>query len=185
MNLILFSKNRHAAARYLPAFFVAAAMALALSAVFAEEPAKKQTAIATPAALLATPTPGAPNFKCSWQPDPATRTVVKAAFEDALKWSSNQESWRRRLVASEASAKNAIRQILRDNNSNVVIPEDVVIAFYEYETGDPKTLPTPTPPPTNPQSQCMHIFFLPDFGPKETTEKDLYSTHLRCCYTPW
>jgi hypothetical protein len=148
------------------------------------------TALIILAALLAitalvaqSTTPAKPSFKCTWHPDAVTKAKVKAAFETALQRSSSQESWRRRLVASPESGKTAIREILqKEMNEQIVIPDDVAMVFYEYETG---VVPL-TRTPSNPKSQCAHIFFLPDFAGKETTAQgDLYGTHLQCCYDPW
>ena len=145
-------------------------------------------ALAT-SAIVAGSTPGSQeNFQCSWNPDDNTKQQVKAAFETALSRSIEKKEWRKRLVASAQSAKNAILSILTEKKQKVVIPADATFVFYEPAT-DKSGKKQRTTSSDYSKSQCAHVFDLPDYTGKPAEKRQesdsLYVAHLQCCYDPW
>jgi hypothetical protein len=136
-------------------------------------------------ALIAQPSPTpAPTFQCSWKPDSDTRLKVKKALGMTLERSASNESWRRRLVASANSGKQAVKDMLTELHYNLNIPEDASFIFFEAKRGP--GVRTQGEPSEYQESQCVHVFYLPDWGAQMTASPEqTYLAHLRCCYNPW
>ena len=110
------------------------------------------------------------------------------AFDKALTRAGWDEAFRKRLIASPASAKAAVAEIAEIN-----IPDNRVIVFYEPQGPKPAAVEkkpgaamfTAGRASDTQSSENVHVFFLPPLTPDDQSKKYTYEQCFMCCYDMW
>lgn len=167
MNEPPLNKIRTRLARRTASAIITFATALAVSPLTAQSPAKQ---------------------KAEW-PENAPYNAAINAFDAALSRAGWDVEFRRRLLKSADSAKEAVAEI-----GNIKIPANKVIIFYEAQPAKPDArrasaesnayIPVELSSASR-SNENVHVFYLPPFKKDDRTKTYKYEDYFMCCYDVW